>query len=357
MRAIPCLFTLALLTASVAHGKAREVEDTVTLNGKATQRWRGFHANGKRWYVHYWRKGKKVGTHLNYDGEGRKSASVTWRRDVRHGPFTTWHPNGQIATKGQHRDGAEHGIIETFNADGTRIERRAWADTLPTGPYRAWHDNGKPRIEGQFEAGLPVGTWKRFGADGTRIAEQRFEAGQPVAIPGPARTAGGLPDAPDFGLFLITGGAHEGYDFQVWIHPDGVVDLLRLRHVPRVAKATTKGLRKGTFYYDTRGLHRRLRLTDADFVALSNQLQRLGPFDLPEKVINKNVHDGTQWHFGIRAHGKTHRVYCSNDFPPALKRFGKWLRERLMSEDYAFERLTARPDPERTWRRQFDFAF
>lgn len=350
-------FLIALSLTSPALAERREVEDTVTLNGKKTQRWRGFHSNGTPWYVHYWRGGKKVGVHVDFFEDGGRRSEVTYRGDILNGPFKTWHPTGKLAAQGIHRDGAKDGLYEAFHLDGEPAERRTYADTLPDGPYLAWHPNGSKRFEGAFAKGIPVGAWQHWSPEGRLIAERRFEAGALVEAPGPIRATGGLLDAPDFALFLVTGSALEGYDFQVWLHPNGAVDLLTLRHVPRVAKETTEGLKKGTFYSDTRGWHARIRLTDADQIALANQLQRLGPFELPPKVINPNVHDGTQWHFGIRAAGKAHRVDCSNDFPPALKRFGGWLRERLLSDDYAFERLTARPDAERTWRRTFDWAF
>lgn len=350
-------FLVAASFAFPAQAKRREVEDTITLKGKKTQRWRGYHENGKPWYVHYWRGGKKVGVHVDYYESGQMRSSVTYRRDVMHGTFNEWHRNGQLSKTGKYRDGAEDGRIETFHENGSPDTRRTYADTLPDGELHVWYDNGHKRFEGQYAKGQPTGTWRHWSKDRRVIAERVFQNGAWVEPAAKVRATGGVVDAPDFALFLVTGGALEGYDFQVWIHPNGAVDLLRLQRVPRVAKKSANGLKKGTFYYDTRSWHTRLWLTDADWAGLSSQLQRLGPFDLPPKVINKNVHDGTQWHFGIRANGKTHRVYCSNDFPPALKRFGKWLRERMESEDYAFERLGARADEKRTWRRMFDFTF
>jgi hypothetical protein len=125
--------------------------------------------------------------------------------------------------------------------------------------------------------------------------------------------------------------------------------------VPRVAKVSREGLRKGTFYLDSRALRSRLRLTDADWTALKAQLVALDAWNLPEKTVNRNVIDGSQWYFGIRANGRSHRAYFDNRFSPEIKALRKWLSTRLLSDDYAFDLLTAHPDEKRTWRRQFDF--
>lgn len=350
-------FLIAFSFIAPTHAKRREVEDTITIKGKKTQRWRGFHENGKPWYVHHWRRGKKVGEHFDYYPSGQMRSYVNYRRDILNGAFREWHPNGKMSRIGHYRDGALQGMLKTFHPNGFPSEQRLYDDTLPHGRLEAWHANTRKRFDGVFAKGQPSGVWRHWSADGKAAIERHFKDGVWLEPAAPERKVGGLPDAHDFGLFLVTGSAHEGYDFQVWIHPNGVVDLLWLTHVPRVAKKSSNGMKKGTYYHGTRAWHARLWLTDADWIALSKQLQRLGPFDLPPKVINPNVYDGTQWHFGVRAEGKTHRVYCSNDFPPALKRFGKWLRTRLESEDYAFERLTARVDEKRTWRREFGFEF
>ena len=40
------------------------------------------------------------------------------------------------------------------------------------GPYRTYHDNGEPAIEGIFDEGTRIGTWSFYGEDGNMIKRE-----------------------------------------------------------------------------------------------------------------------------------------------------------------------------------------
>ncbi len=75
---------------------------------------------------------------------------------VKHGPFQSWHPNGQIASQSSYVDGLQHG------------------------PMTLWFECGQKSQEGEFKQGLAHGRWKAWLEDGTRIYIMDFRHGEIV---------------------------------------------------------------------------------------------------------------------------------------------------------------------------------
>lgn len=65
---------------------------------------------------------------------------------VRHGLFTTFHQNGQLASEGNYIDGVEEGV------------------------WRDFHENGHIAAEGRYEKGQEAGQWLYWSSNG--VAEQ-----------------------------------------------------------------------------------------------------------------------------------------------------------------------------------------
>ncbi len=62
---------------------------------------------------------------------------------IRHGLFTAFHWNGQLASEGQYANGLEHGH------------------------WRDFHQNGQVAAEGMYEGGNEVGEWRHWDETGT----------------------------------------------------------------------------------------------------------------------------------------------------------------------------------------------
>jgi antitoxin component YwqK of YwqJK toxin-antitoxin module len=62
---------------------------------------------------------------------------------VRHGLFTAFHRNGELASEGTYVDGLEDGN------------------------WRDFHENGLIAAEGSYVKGVETGTWRYWNADGT----------------------------------------------------------------------------------------------------------------------------------------------------------------------------------------------
>ena len=64
-------------------------------------------------------------------------------RWIRHGRFTAFHQNGQLASEGEYVHGSEHGF------------------------WRDYHASGAQAAEGRYENGEQVGSWQYWNEDGT----------------------------------------------------------------------------------------------------------------------------------------------------------------------------------------------
>lgn len=62
-------------------------------------------------------------------------------RWIRHGPFTAFHENGQLASEGNYVDGLENGV------------------------WRDFHEDGRLAAEGHYKLGQEMGEWQYWDAD------------------------------------------------------------------------------------------------------------------------------------------------------------------------------------------------
>jgi antitoxin component YwqK of YwqJK toxin-antitoxin module len=44
-----------------------------------------------------------------------------YENNMLHGPYTTYHPNGQVQTKGQYKNDLQHGVWDFFDENGNLI--------------------------------------------------------------------------------------------------------------------------------------------------------------------------------------------------------------------------------------------
>ncbi len=70
---------------------------------------------------------------------------------IRHGSWTAYHQNGNIASEGNYLNGAEDGL------------------------WRDYHDNGVLAAEGHYENGKETGIWKYWNKNGDLEPEEESE--------------------------------------------------------------------------------------------------------------------------------------------------------------------------------------
>ncbi len=77
-------------------------------------------------------------------------------KDEKHGPWTSWHANGQAQLEGKY----EHDV--------------------QVGPFRWWHSNGQKALEGQFDQGKQDGAWTWWYASGQKSIHGEYSHGNPT---------------------------------------------------------------------------------------------------------------------------------------------------------------------------------
>jgi antitoxin component YwqK of YwqJK toxin-antitoxin module len=95
-----------------------------------------------------------------YDGKGNR---------VKHGPFTTWHENGQVKAKGSYSHGVLDGNYESWHENGQRDAQGEYKIGTQHGAWVWWHPNGMRRSAGTYLEGKPIGEWVAWNADGQKV--------------------------------------------------------------------------------------------------------------------------------------------------------------------------------------------
>lgn len=131
-------------------------------------------------------------------------------RDVRHGVFWRYHPNGRAALRGHYSDGQPDGTWQWWTPEGhplrtvryeyglpvvlrgqaldrpevtfRRLDGRPTAEGLmkqdkPHGHWAFWYPDGTPRADGRYVTGIPHGRWVFYHRDGQVARELRYEMG------------------------------------------------------------------------------------------------------------------------------------------------------------------------------------
>lgn len=112
-------------------------------------------------------------------------------QDEKHGPFTTWHPSGAIARKGEFRYNLPVGKIEYWYENGQPQMDGMYIDGKSHGTWTWYHANGQKAIVGEYRDGVATGQWTWWKEDG-KVAKKADFSGQT-----PAPVVQGLPQPTD----------------------------------------------------------------------------------------------------------------------------------------------------------------
>jgi antitoxin component YwqK of YwqJK toxin-antitoxin module len=103
-------------------------------------------------------------------------------KDQRHGAWTTWHKNGQIASEGHYKFDRPDGVFTFWHANGQKAIEGAYDDGVQCGRWTWWHENGQKSIQGGFDRGEQVGAWAWWQVDGKLTENAVFS--DPLTKPG-----------------------------------------------------------------------------------------------------------------------------------------------------------------------------
>ena len=87
-------------------------------------------------------------------------------QDEKHGPFTAWHKNGQLARQGEFRYDLPVGKFLYWYPNGQKQMEGTYVDGRQDGPWIWWHENGLKSIAGDYDHATPIGVWQWWQASG-----------------------------------------------------------------------------------------------------------------------------------------------------------------------------------------------
>jgi antitoxin component YwqK of YwqJK toxin-antitoxin module len=136
-------------------------------------------------------------------GQGQKFSEGTYDHGVHTGPWSFWHPNGQLCKTVTFKNGRADGTWDVFRPDGTLLAKKSYkenehdgvwlqyhadgktlkieetfVDGLRNGVSTAYFANGKPQRAAEFKDGLLDGHMTEWDESGRKLGEMDFKAGK-----------------------------------------------------------------------------------------------------------------------------------------------------------------------------------
>jgi len=100
---------------------------------------------------------------------------------IAHGPYVSYHQNGQKKAVGQHVDGARSGLWTFFDENGVKTEEIDFSGGNYHGKRVQYFPTGKPRKVEQYVNGRRNGLFQEFSDDGKVVHQVQYRDDQQVA--------------------------------------------------------------------------------------------------------------------------------------------------------------------------------
>ncbi|XXF80473.1 hypothetical protein P2318_12175 [Myxococcaceae bacterium GXIMD 01537] len=100
---------------------------------------------------------------------------------VAHGPYVSFHPNGQKKAVGQNVDGFRTGLWTFYAEDGSKVGTANFKGGNYHGEVVELFPSGKVRKVEQFAEGLRHGTVKEYAEDGKLVKQTEYRENRVVA--------------------------------------------------------------------------------------------------------------------------------------------------------------------------------
>lgn len=72
-------------------------------------------------------------------------------------------------------NGLKNGTSRSFREDGKPWSLNTYVNDTLHGPYQTWHENGQLYIDGSYQKGRRAGIWTFYGPDGALIRQMDFD--------------------------------------------------------------------------------------------------------------------------------------------------------------------------------------
>ncbi|MHC5068362.1 MAG: toxin-antitoxin system YwqK family antitoxin [Planctomycetota bacterium] len=88
-----------------------------------------------------------------YSGGGQ-ALEASYEGGQKHGPWVSYHANGEVFERGVYQGGLRHGEWRVFYPSGQPMEEALYDQGRQVGVYRAWLEDGTKIIERDYSRGL-----------------------------------------------------------------------------------------------------------------------------------------------------------------------------------------------------------
>ena len=197
------------------HGKASWYHPTGTLMSQAEYQAGQIHGDAVKWSAEgeiigqqAFQNGRRPLTKIEYHSDKSKKSEVLYLsalvqiktpddwasctlatfesvgEDEKHGPFQSWHSNGQISKQGTFENNLPVGKVDYWFANGQKEMEGSFELGKPVGVWTWWHENGQKAITGQYAAGRPTGQWSWWKDTGKLAQRTDLSAQRTARQPG-----------------------------------------------------------------------------------------------------------------------------------------------------------------------------
>lgn len=191
-------------TLSKISSDAKSALEKVHLWGRAPQTKQIRDVAGKVVAEESWLAGETVIVEADDPLNGRLATFARRDNPVKHGEWTGYDAEGQIAWRCRYVLGELDGPATWYYASGQKRVEGNYATGKPSGKWSWWHASGTPSIEGEFVAGEATGQWLAWNTSGKVQGRKEFRDSQEVLTRKPTDrletpTRGARLEHPDFG--------------------------------------------------------------------------------------------------------------------------------------------------------------
>ena len=134
--------------------------------GKFHGPFKSYHPNGQLQGEGTFKDGKEDGPFKSYYKNGQLVGEGTYKDGKEDGPFKTYYSNGQLRLEETYKDGKEDGPFKEYHKNGQLSEEGTWKDGKEDGPYKVYHDNGQLGLEKTFKDGQLNGPFIWYDING-----------------------------------------------------------------------------------------------------------------------------------------------------------------------------------------------
>lgn len=95
---------------------------------------------------------------------------------VTDGPVAIKGPDGKLRIEGNMRNGQRHGVWTSYHPNGTIASRSAYVDGRLNGVTVVFHTNGQLYYTGDYRMGKQVGDWRFYDEEGTLLKTVHYDS-------------------------------------------------------------------------------------------------------------------------------------------------------------------------------------